>query len=100
MTFAAFSPLLVLGAVTQVYSLATLVPLARSGAAVFYAPFTWRRFYLLMGWAPLTFVTLALTVDVRYLAYFVVAGVAGIAGELLLSVIWRTFFREPIWTYT
>ncbi|MEO7095247.1 MAG: hypothetical protein ABI175_18445, partial [Polyangiales bacterium] len=25
---------------------------------------------------------------------------AGIAGELLLSVLWRTFFREPIWTYT
>jgi hypothetical protein len=99
-TFAAFSPLIVLGTVTQVYGIATAIPLARSGALVFYAPFTRRRFYLLMGWAPLTFVMLALVVNVRYLAYFVVAGVAGIAGELLLSVLWRAFFREPIWTYT
>jgi hypothetical protein len=100
MTLAAFAPLLVLAAVTQIYGVATAIPLARSGANVFYAPFTRRRFYLLMGWAPLSFVMLALVVNVRYLAFFLVAGVAGIAGELLLSVIWRAFFREPIWTYT
>ncbi len=100
MTLAAFSPLIVLGAVTQLYGLATVLVLGPAGAVTFYAPFTWRRFYLLMGWAPLTFLTLALAVDIRYLAFFLVAGVAGIVGELLLSVLWRSFFREPIWTYT
>ena len=100
MSLPTYSSLIVLGAVTQVYGLATAIPLARSGALVFNAPFTRRRFYLLMGWAPLSFVLLALLVIVRYLAFFVVAGVAGIAGELLLSVLWRAFFREPIWTYT
>ena len=100
MTQAPLFPLMVLGGVTQLYAVATAIPLARAGTSLFNAPFTKRRFYLLMGWAPLTFVTLALIVDVRYLAFFVVAGLAGIAGELLLSVLWRAFFREPIWTYT
>jgi len=97
---AAFSPLIMLTVVTQVYCAATAIPVLRSGATVFHAPFTRRRFYLLMGWAPLTFVMLALVVNARYLAFFLLAGVAGIAGELLLSVVWRAFFREPIWTYT
>ncbi len=62
--------------------------------------FSLRKFYLLMGWVPLAFGVLALLVDARYLLFFVVAGVAGILGELLVSVLWRWFFQEPIWTYS
>jgi hypothetical protein len=36
----------------------------------------------------------------RYLALFVAAGLLGIVGELIVSVVWRAFFREPIWTYS
>jgi hypothetical protein len=61
--------------------------------------FSLRKFYALMGWAPLAFVALAVLIDVRYLALFVVAGLAGIVGELAMSVLWRAFFSEPIWTY-
>lgn len=100
MSYAALSPLLVLTAVTQLYGLATAIGVRGAQVDLFYAPFTRRRFYVLMGWAPLTFAALAIVVDRRYLAFFVVAAVAGIVGELLLSVLWRTFFREPIWTYT
>ncbi len=100
MSYAALSPLLVLTAVTQLYGLVTAIGVGGARVDLFYAPFTRRRFYLLMGWAPLTFAALAIVVDRRYLAFFAVAGVAGIVGELLLSVLWRTFFHEPIWTYT
>lgn len=61
--------------------------------------FSLLKFYVLMGWAPLAFVAVGTLVDVRYFGLFVVAGVAGIAGELLMSVLWRGFFSEPIWTY-
>jgi hypothetical protein len=61
--------------------------------------FTLPKYYLFMGWAPLAFAALALLVDPRYLALFVVAGVAGIVGELIVSVLWRGFFAQPIWTY-
>jgi hypothetical protein len=62
--------------------------------------FSLRKYYLLMGWAPLAFGALALLVGPRYLVLFVAAGVAGVLGELLVSVLWRGFFRQPIWTYS
>lgn len=92
-------PLLVLAGVTQLYGLLAAATLRGAVVELYCAPFSRRRFYALMGWAPLTFVALGVLFDVRYLAYFVVAAVAGVAGELLLSVLWRSFFREPIWTY-
>ena len=61
--------------------------------------FSLRKYYLLMGWAPVAFGALALMVDPRYLVLFVAAGVAGVLGELLVSLLWRTFFHQPIWTY-
>ncbi len=69
-----------------------------------YDPFTRPRFsllkyYVLMGWAPLAFAALALLVSARYLVFFLVMGLAGIGGELVVSLLWRGFFREPIWTY-
>jgi hypothetical protein len=62
--------------------------------------FSRRKYYLLMGWAPVAFGALALMIDHRYLVLFVVAGVAGVLGELLVSLLWRSFFHQPIWTYS
>ncbi|MBI4935676.1 MAG: hypothetical protein HY828_17480 [Actinobacteria bacterium] len=62
--------------------------------------FSLRKYYLFMGWAPLAFGALALTVDPRYLLLLVVAGMAGVLGELLVSLLWRSFFHQPIWTYS
>ncbi len=62
--------------------------------------FSLGKYYLFMGWAPVAFGALALLVDPRYLLFFVVAGTAGIVGELIVSVLWRGFFRQPIWTYS
>jgi hypothetical protein len=62
--------------------------------------FSLRKFYVLMGWAPLAFLVLGLAVDTRYFLLFVVTGIAGILGELLVSVMYRWFFGEPIWTYS
>lgn len=62
--------------------------------------FSLKKFYVLMGWAPLGFLVLSLAVDPRYLALFFVTGIAGIFGELLVSVMYRWFFAEPIWTYS
>jgi hypothetical protein len=62
--------------------------------------FSLAKYYLFMGWAPVAFGALALLVDPRYALLFVVAGAAGVAGELIVSVLWRGFFREPIWTYS
>ena len=90
-----------LGTVPNAYTCALLlgVVLTRSSMLVD-ARFSLRKFYLLMGWAPLTFVALALLVDPKFLLFFVVAGTAGILGELLVSVAYRWFFDEPIWTYS
>lgn len=74
--------------------------LALRSDVLFQRDFTLRKFYVLMGWAPLTFVVLAAAIDVRYLLFFVVAGIAGIVGELLVSVLWLHFFDRPIWTYS
>jgi hypothetical protein len=62
--------------------------------------FSLGKYYLFMGWAPLAFGALALLVDPRYLLLFVAAGAAGVAGELIVSLLWRGFFHEPIWTYS
>jgi hypothetical protein len=85
-------PHLYVGSLALAYSVRRLeLPL---GAA-----FSLRRFYLLMGWVPLTFVVLAATVNPRFLTFFVVAAIAGVAGELLVSAAWRWFFGQPIWRY-
>lgn len=62
--------------------------------------FSLRRYYILMGWAPFAFVALGVLLDARYLWLFVLAGFAGIAGEVLVSLLWRCYFHEPIWTYS
>lgn len=61
--------------------------------------FTHRKFYGLMGWVPIGFAVLSLGIDPFYGMLFLVFGAAGIAGELLVSVLWRSYFRVPIWTY-
>ena len=58
------------------------------------------KFYALMGWVPLVFSALALAYDLRFLAFFLLAAVSGIAAEVLVSLVWRTFFSEPIWSYS
>jgi hypothetical protein len=101
MKTAALHPLLVFFAVTNVYSfvLMTLGLLGRTDWLT--TPrFSQTKFYVLMGWAPLTFAALGVVLDARYLALFVLAGAAGIGGELLVAAVWRRFFREPIWTYS
>ena len=101
MVTAAALSLLILVMVSNVYGGAMVAVVAARRSTLLFDPhFSLKKFYLLMGWAPLAFVVLALLVDARYLLLFVVAGVAGIVGELLVSVLWRSFFREPIWTYS
>lgn len=96
-------PLVVFTVVPHVYAGTVLAVALRLGASPTSwgdSTFSWRRFYVLMGWAPLTYLTLALLVSWRYLAMFVVCGVAGVVGELIVSVAWRLFFGAPIWTYS
>lgn len=62
--------------------------------------FSFRKFYGLMGWVPLCFALLGLLFDIRYLAFFVAAAVAGIGGELLVSFAYHRFLGAPIWTYS
>lgn len=97
------SPLLVFTVVPHVYAGTVLaVALRKTGGPASWADsaFSWRRFYVLMGWAPLTYLALGLFVSSRYLAMFVVSGIAGVLGELFVSVVWRLFFTVPIWTYS
>lgn len=93
-------PLLVFSVVPHVYAGALIALTIRKRDAWQGAPFSWLRFYVLMGWAPLTYAALAVFVDWRYLVMFVACGVAGVAGELIVSVVWRVFFGPPIWTYS
>lgn len=94
-------PLFLFFAIANVYGCALVVALATTkGGALIAAPFSNRKFYLLMGWAPLTFAVLAALVSPRYLALFLVAGLAGILGEIAVALLWRGFFRIPIWTYS
>jgi hypothetical protein len=101
MMFPPLKAMLVFFVAANAYLLA-LMGLAALHRGSFWADqrFSLRKYYLFMGWAPLAFGVLALLVDPRYLLLFVVSGVAGILGELLMSVLWRGFFREPIWTYS
>ncbi len=93
--------LLILVMVSNVYGGAIVaVAAVRRSTMLLDARFSLKKFYLLMGWAPLAFAVLAILVDARYLALFIVAGLAGIVGELLVSLLWRSFFAEPIWTYS
>ncbi len=62
--------------------------------------FSLAKFYVLMGWAPLTFIALGSLLSPAYLVLFVVAALAGIGGELVVAALWRRFFRVPIWTYS
>jgi hypothetical protein len=62
--------------------------------------FSRAKFYALMGWVPLVFLVLALAWNVRFLAFFFAAGASGIAAEVLVSIVWRAFFSEPIWSYS
>jgi hypothetical protein len=92
---------LVLAGVSNSYMMLLVLGVVASKSDLLVVPrFSLRRFYLLMGWVPLSFGALAILSDVRYLAFFLAAGVAGVLGELLVSVLWRRFFDEPIWTYS
>jgi hypothetical protein len=101
MTLASFHPLVVFYTVGSAYgfSLMTLGFLGKVDWLVV-PRFSHSKFYVLMGWAPLTYVALAVILDPRYFALFVAAGLLGIAGELAVAWLWRTFFRVPIWTYS
>jgi hypothetical protein len=96
----AFRPLLLFGTASNVYSFVLVVLALRRGDWLTDQQFSLTKFYVLMGWVPLAFVSLALLISPRYLALFVAAGLLGIVGELIVSVVWRGFFKEPIWTYS
>jgi hypothetical protein len=96
----AYRPLLLFGTASNVYSVVLVVLALRRGDWLTDQQFTLTKFYLLMGWVPLAFLSLALLIDPRYLALFVAAGCLGVLGELLVSVVWRWYFHEPIWTYS
>ncbi|MBI5481173.1 MAG: hypothetical protein HY906_20110 [Deltaproteobacteria bacterium] len=101
MPFPALRITLVFVGAANAYILALMITAAiRRGAFLGGSGFSSRKYYLLMGWAPLAFGALALMVNPRYLLLFVVAGVAGVLGELLVSLLWRGFFHQPIWTYS
>lgn len=93
-------PIVVFTVVPHVYALTVLAAVIRRRDAIANQPFTWRRFYVLMGWAPATYLALGALSDWRYLVMFVACGGAGVVGELLVSIAWRHFFGAPIWTYS
>ncbi len=94
-------PLLVFAIVSNLYGSGIVATLAvRANTHPLPTPFSLTKFYALMGWAPLTFLSLGLVVSPRYLAFFFLAGTAGIIGELLVSLLWRSYFDEPIWIYS
>ena len=95
-----FTLLLALLAVGNLYACGGLVLIAAGKKNwLLERHFELGKFHLLMGWVPLVFIALAVTEDIRFLALFVVGGMAGIVGELLVSFHWRAFFGEPIWLY-
>ncbi len=96
----AYRPLLLFGTVSNAYSFFLVLVALKHGDWLTDQRFSLRKFYLLMGWAPLAFASLSLLLDARYLALFVAAGLLGIVGELIVSWVWRGFFHEPIWTYS
>jgi len=96
----AYHPLLLFGTATNAYSFVMVVLALRHGDWLTDQRFSLLKFYVLMGWVPLAFMALALWISPRYLALFVAAGLSGIVGELIVSVVWRRFFSVPIWTYS
>jgi hypothetical protein len=93
-------PVVVFAVVPHLYAGALLTLALRRDLPLFGARFSLRRYYALMGWAPLAYLVLALAVDARYLAMLLVCGFAGVAGELIVSALWRGFFGGSIWTYS
>lgn len=91
--------LVVFAAVPHLYIGAVLTMMSSRFDYLFNGQFSRRKFYLLMGWVPLSFALMGLF-DPRYWALFVMFGVAGTLGEVLVSIMWRWFFTEPIWTYS
>lgn len=73
---------------------------ATKPASIFNLEFSNKKYYTLMGWGPLGFLALGVALDPRYLGFFLVAAAAGVIGELIVSVAWRSFFAIPIWTYS
>jgi hypothetical protein len=53
-----------------------------------------------MGWVPLCFALLGALCGPRYLVFFVAAALAGILGELMVSLAYHRFLGAPIWTYS
>lgn len=94
-------PLAVLGIVGHLYTCALLIGVVALRSRLLSSQaFTARKYYLLMGWAPLTFLALAMWIDVRFLVFAPLAALAGIIGETLLGLMWSRFFAKPIWTYS
>lgn len=94
-------PLLVFALVSNLYGSGIVATLAlRANTHPLPTPFSLKKFYALMGWAPLTFASLGLLISPRYFAFFFLAGAAGIVGEVLVSILWRNYFAEPIWVYS
>jgi hypothetical protein len=101
MAFPAFKTVAVFFLASNAYILALMGAAAVSRGAILGGQgFSLRKYHVLMGWVPLAFGALALLVDPRYLLLFLAAGVAGVLGELIVSVLWRAFFHQPIWTYS
>lgn len=95
------APLLVLALVGHAYTATLLIGCAlRRSPVLLGTAFSARKYYLIMGWAPLTVVALALLLDARFLLFALLAAVAGILGEILIGLAWSRFFAPPIWTYS
>lgn len=96
----AYRPILLFGTASNAYSFVLVMLALKRGDWLTDQRFSLTKFYVLMGWVPLAFVLLGMLISPRYLALFGAAGLLGIVGELLVSVVWRSFFSEPIWTYS
>jgi len=96
----AYHPILLFGLASNIYSFVLITLALRRADWLTDLKFSLTKFYVLMGWVPLAFLALAVLISPRYLLLFVATGVMGIVGELIVSVAWRRFFAEPIWTYS
>lgn len=96
----AYHPILLFGLASNAYSFVLVTLALRRGDWLTNLEFSLTKFYVLMGWVPLAFLALSLVVSPRYLLLFIATGLMGIVGELIVSVVWRRFFAEPIWTYS
>jgi hypothetical protein len=96
----AYHPILLFGLASNAYSFVLVTLALKRGDWLTDSQFSLTKFYVLMGWVPLAFLALSLVISPRYLLLFVATGLMGIVGELIVSVVWRRFFAEPIWTYS